>query len=175
MRMIRVMSVASLLVSSMAAWGQAAGTAVYRVEFNIHDGGDAAAKIGRRYILLIDANGKGTVKAGNKIPYATASFQPGAGAPQIATQYNYAEVGVYIDARLKEVDGRVSLIADLDLSTLLQPDKGAVMSPPTPTVAQLRVGITAMVTPGKPTMVAAIDDPVTMRKFEVEATITKMD
>ena len=175
MRKISVVILASLLFASLPAWGQGPDSAVYRVEFNIHDGTDAAAKAGRHYTLLIDANGKGVFKAGSKVPYATGSFQSGAGSPQVATQYNYADVGVNIDANLREVNGRVSLSATLDLSTLVQPDKGAAMTPPTPTIAQLRVSINAMLTPGKPTQVAAIDDPVTMRKFEVYATITKVN
>jgi hypothetical protein len=175
MRKMSVVIVTSLLFASLPAWGQGPDSAVYRVEFNIHDGSDAAAKAGRHYTMLIEANGKGVFKAGSKVPYATGSFQPGAGSPQVATQYNYAEVGVNIDAYLKEVNGRVSLNAMLDLSTLVQPDKGAAMTPPTPTIAQLRVQINAALTPGKPTQVAAIDDPVTMRKFEVEATITKVN
>ena len=175
MRKISVVILTSLLFASLPAWGQGPDSAVYRVEFNIHDGSDAAAKIGRRYTMLIDANGRGTFRAGNKVPYATGSFQSGAGSPQVATQYNYAEIGVNIDARLKDLNGKVSLSADLDLSTLVQPDKGAAMTPPTPTIAQLRVAISAALNPGTPTLVAAIDDPVTMRKFEVEATITKVN
>jgi hypothetical protein len=175
MRKMSVVILACLLFAILPAWGQGPDSAVYRVEFNIHDGSDAAAKAGRHYTMLIEANGKGVFKAGNKVPYTTGSFQSGAGAPQVATQYNYAEVGVNIDAYLKEVNGRVSLNAMLDLSTLVQPDKGAAMTPPTPTIAQLRVQINAALNPGKPTVVAAIDDPVTMRKFEVEATITKVN
>ena len=46
------------------------------------------------------------------------------------------------------------------------------MNPPTPTIAALRIEINDVLMLGKPTLVASIDDPVTMRKFDVEVTVT---
>jgi hypothetical protein len=35
--------------------------------------------------------------------------------------------------------------------------------------------VNATLTPGKPSLVASIDDPVSERKFEVEAVVTKIE
>lgn len=44
---------------------------------------------------------KATLKIGDRIPYATGSFQPGVGtvgvSPLVSTQFNFAEVGVNVD------------------------------------------------------------------------------
>jgi len=153
------------------------GTSVYRLEFNIHDGADSAAKAGRRYSQTIEMNGKGVFRVGSKVPYATGAMQAGAsaGASAVATQYNYADIGVNIDSRLREAGEKILVLADLDLSTIAQRDKTSAGTPLTPTISSLRVTVSAALTPGKPALVASIDDPVTMRKFDVEATITKVD
>jgi hypothetical protein len=174
-----VLLVSTLLIPTLPALTQEkkdTDSAVFKVEFNIHDGSDAAARVGRRYTILIEANTKGTFRVGTKVPYATGSFQSGAGgavSPLVNTQYNYAEVGVNIDCHISDiVNGKLVLHATLDLSTLVPHDKGAAMNPPSPTIAQLRIEINEVLMPGKPTLVASIDDPVTMRKFDVEVTVT---
>ena len=140
---------------------------LYRLEFNIHDGSDAAAKTGRRYTMLVEATGKGTFRAGNKVPYIT-----GAASNTQGPQYNYAEVGVNIDARLRDISGRIYLSADLDVSTVLPREKDAA---PNPTIASIHISVNTIMSPGKPALVAYIDDPVIKRRFDIEATVTKVD
>src|SRR5712692_5704154 len=153
-------------------------TNVYKVDFVIRDGSDAAARSGRRYSLLIDASGKGLFRVGQRVPYATGSFQPGlAGAgvsPLVSTQYSYADVGVNIECRLREMGGKIELHVSLDMSTLVQPDR-APPTPPNPTIGTARIEMDAMVAAGKTSQIASIDDPVTMRKLDVEATVTKLN
>jgi hypothetical protein len=167
-----------LLIPFLPAAAQSG--AVYKVEYRIHDGSDAAAKVGRRYTILIDSAGHGTFHVGDRVPVATGSFLPGVGGvginPLVNTQFNYLDIGVNIDTQLHERDGRVQLISSLDLSTISEhkPQPGSAMIP-APTVAQMKVVINALVSAGKPTVVAAIDDPVTQRKVEVEALVTKLD
>jgi hypothetical protein len=155
----------------------ASSTNVYRVEYRIRDGSDAAAKNGRRYTMLIGNRDKGTFKLGERVPVASGSFQPGAGAsPLVNTQFTYIDVGVNIDAILAEENGKVTLNSNLDISTLVE-HKAPQPSPilPNPTVAQIKIAEISVLTPGKPTLVASIDDPVTQRKFDVEVTVTKVD
>jgi hypothetical protein len=149
--------------------------AVYKVEYRIRDGSDAASKNGRRYTLLLDTSGRGTFKVGERVPVATGSFQPGAGVnPLVNTQFNYLDVGVNIDTNVKEQDGKVGLFTSMDISTLVEHKQQAgstVLS--NPTVAQIRIVVSTQVAPGKPTLVASIDDPVTQHHFDVEAVVTK--
>ena len=175
MRTSAVVFLAALLMPAAALRGQEKGgsadAAVYRVEFNIHDGSAS-----RRYVMMIEGNDKGVMRLGQKVPYATGSLNPGApGGPMVATQFNYADVGVNIDCRLNELNGKVSMKASLEISTVLPQDKGAQQTIPSPTIGQLRIDVNGIVNLGKTTMVASVDDPVTSRKFDVEATVTKMN
>jgi hypothetical protein len=87
---------------------------------------------------------------------------------------------VNIDTRLiEQQQGKVTINATIDVSTIVthKPDtSGAVQSLALlqPTVSQIRIGVNATVSPGKESQVAAIDDPVSQRKFEVEAVVTKV-
>src|SRR5260370_20839161 len=99
MRTSAVLFVATLLIPALPVCGKeksGADSGVYKVEFNIHDGSDAAAKTGRRYTIMIEASDKGTFRVGQKVPYATGSFQPGVAStgvsPLVSTQYQYSAV-----------------------------------------------------------------------------------
>jgi hypothetical protein len=169
-----------LLMIPAAAQEKPASTGVYRVEYRIRDGSDAAAKTGRRYTMLIENRNKATFKLGERVPVATGAVQPGVGgvgvSPVVNTQFNYIDVGVNIDAYLAEENGKITLNTSLDISTLVehkQPPQSPIL--PNPTVAQIKIAEISAVPAGKPTLVASIDDPVTQRKFEVEVTVTKVD
>ena len=172
MRTLLLAALAALAIPAVNAQ-----TAVYKVEYRIRDGSDAARNV-RRYTMLLDMAGHGTFKVGDRVPVATGSFQPGIGGagvnPLVNTQYTYLDIGVNIDTKLRpEQEGRMDLIADMDLSTLVEHKQngGSVLS--NPTVAQIKIVINALVTPGKPTVVASIDDPVTQHHLDVEALVTK--
>ncbi|MGC9969132.1 MAG: hypothetical protein ABSE56_00950 [Bryobacteraceae bacterium] len=182
MRIAAPLIFASLLASTVSLRAQekkeSVTPGVYRVEFNIRDGSEAAAKVGRRYAMLIAANGKGTFRVGNRVPIATGGLQPGGGtegSSKLYTQYQYFDIGVNIDCRLRELNGKVDLNADIDVSTIVEHEKGAAAIPPNPTVASIRLSVGTILDLGKPALVASIDDPVTMRRFDVQATVTKVD
>jgi hypothetical protein len=150
--------------------------ATYKVEFTLHDGTDADGKAGRRYSMLVSTSGKGVFRVGNRVPYATGSFQPSTGANPlpVTTQYQYFDVGVNIDCSVREASGKINVRADLDVSTVVQHDRsGAAGTAPNPTISQIKMNVDALVNPGKPTVVASIDDPVTMRKFAVDVSVTR--
>jgi hypothetical protein len=180
MRMICTLILTSLLTITLPVHAQegkeSADPVVYKVEFSIHDGGDATAKAGRHYTMVVDTTGKGTFRVGERVPYATGSFQPGAGGASgpLATQYTYLDTGVNIDCRLRNLNGTITLSADIDISTISPRDKASPINPPNPTVAQIRMaGVSAVVSLGKPALVGSIDDPVTGRRFDVDVTVTK--
>jgi hypothetical protein len=155
-------------------------SATYKVEYRIRDGSDAAAKNGRRYTMLIDTTGRGAFHLGERVPVATGSFQPGVGGvgvnPVVNTQYSYFDTGVNIDTSLSEqAEQKVAIAATIDISTIVPHKADAPAAPPNPTVAQIKIALNATVSPGKPALLASIDDPVSQRKFEVEALVTKVE
>jgi hypothetical protein len=157
----RVLLAAAILAPLAAA--QTRSVPVYKVDFTIRDSGDAGAKAGRKYSLVVNEFKKGTFRVGNRVPMATSS-SPG------NTSYTYIDVGVNLDCTVGETDGKMSMRADLDLSNAVNTDK----NPTNPTISQIKLNIDTTLLPGKPSVVASFDDPVTSRKFDVEATVTKM-
>ena len=159
------MRCSAALVLAILAAAPAFAETVYKVEFNIRDGNESA-KAGRRYTMLINNGTKGVFKLGSRVPVATGSGGN--------TQFTYIDVGVNIDCTITEHGAGVGLNANVDLSMIAPPEKG-VPPAPNPTITQVRFNLNADLPPGKPTAVTSVDDPVTMRKFEVEATVTKVN
>ena len=142
---------------------------VIKVDFTIRDSGDAGGKSGRKYSLLLNAGNKGVFKIGNRVPMATSAST----GPSVNTQFTYVDVGVNIDCVVGESGGRMSMRADIDMSTAIAPDKNSPIS--NPTISQIRLSIETAIPAGKPTIVASFDDPVTSRKFDIEAVATKVN
>jgi hypothetical protein len=155
---------AVLLAALLAPLAAAQTIRSYKVDFTIHDSGDAGAKAGRTYSLVVNEGQKGQFKVGNRMPMATSNT-PG------STQFTYVDVGVNIDCIVQERDGKASMHADLDMSTAVPSEKTPSANP---TISQIKINVDTMLTPAKPTVVASFDDPVTSRKFEVEAMVTKL-
>jgi len=141
---------------------------VFKVDFTVRDSGDAGGKTGRKYSMLVYSGNKGVFKIGNRVPVVTGTNN-GVGQN---TQFTYVDVGVNIDCTVQEAGGRVGLRGDLDLSTAITSEKTAALAP---TISQIRLSFETAIPPGKPTVVASFDDPVTSRKFDLEATATKVN
>ncbi len=116
-------------------------------------------------MIVARNNQKSTFRVDDKIPYATGS------GPQ-AAQYSYLETGVNIDCVAPELNERVALFAEVDLSA---PGPRSTTGGPNPSVAQTRFVINTVLGLGRPTLVASFDDPVTTRKLDVEATVSKVN
>ena len=175
------MLIATAVLMPLAAHAQGTGGhPTYKVEFNIRDVGDAAGKAGRHYTLLLEAGRKAVFKVGSRVPVATGSFQPGVGGvgvnPLVNTQYTYLDLGVNIDCIVEERNGKMAMHGGLDLSTVAQHEAASrAANPPNPTVVQTKVELDTAIEAGKPTVIAAIDDPVTARQLQVESTITRIN
>jgi hypothetical protein len=157
----RALLIAAILAPLAVAQNRA--PSVYKVDFIIRDSGDAGAKAGRKYSMMINEHQRGTFRVGNRVPMATSNT-PG------STQFTYVDVGVNIDCTVGEQDGRFAIHADLDLSSAVNAEKNPNANP---TISQIKLNIDTTLSAGKPTIVASFDDPVTSRKFEVEALVTK--
>ena len=169
MRFSTLMMAASLLGSGLVAHAQGSReNAPYKVDFTIRDTGDAGGKTGRKYSMLVSPSHKTTFKVGNRVPVVTYS-----GSVPGTTQFTFVNVGINIDCSVNDNNSNLTVHADLDISTAVTPEKGANAAPP-PTISQIKLSLDTALTPGKPTVVASFDDPVTSRKFDVDVAITKM-
>jgi hypothetical protein len=140
----------------------------YKVDFTIRDTGDAGGKTGRKFSMLVSPSHKTTFKVGNRVPVVTGSASQGGNV-----QFTFVDVGINIDCSVSDINSNLTVHADLDISTAVMPEKGA-NAPPNPTISQIKLSLDTALAPGKPTVVASFDDPVTSRKFDVDVAITKM-
>jgi hypothetical protein len=173
--MMRSTLLLSLTLPVLMAQEKAVEPVSYRAEFLIRDGSDAAAKAGRRYTMLVDSTGRGQIRVGLRVPYVTGSFQPaGAGtSPLVSTQFNYMDIGVNIDCRIRDLKTRVGVQADIDVSGAVEhPKPQGANQTPAPTISSVRMNLASIVAPGKPTLIGSFNDPVTDRRFDVEVTVT---
>ena len=184
MRVSTALISATLLLPQMAIQGQERkdtnGPGTYKLEFTIRDGADAAAKSGRHYMMLMELRRKAIFKIGSRVPVATGAFAPTAAGPGISplvnTQYTYIDVGINIECVADELNGRLAMHGSLDLSTIAQNDAAPHASnQPNPTVTQAKLELDTTIDPGKPTVIAAVEDPVTMRHLQVEVLATRVD
>lgn len=133
----------------------------YRVEFVLRDTGNPAAAQGK-YTLYDTPGSRVTLRLGNREPVESSKGQ-----------YTYIDAGVNIDCALYSSGDNLQLVADIDLSGFVPPDKNTSAAP-NPAIKQLKLSINTLLSPGKTTTAGLIDDPVTSRKFEVQVTAIKV-
>lgn len=167
MRISLALAAATLLMIHGPAHAQDTHSTSYKVEFAIHDGSGATAKI-RRYTLVTTHNTRATFQVGSRVPVAT-------GSGVANTQYTYLDIGVNIDCIVGDAKtGGLGMHGKIDMSSIVQhDDKGG--NPPNPTVGQTKVEMDTAIELGKPVVVASIDDPETMRHLQVEAIVTRLN
>ncbi len=172
------MAAAGLLISISSAHAQDKrgpdGPTFYRVQFRIRDGNNPSSQPVRTYALVTAANRKATFKVGDRVPVSTASYQPSSPGANTVTQFTYIDTGVTIECIVGNEGSKLVMHGNIDLSSVDR-HEGGPGGNPNPTVAQTRLELDTAVDPGKPTVIASIEDTVNQRKLQIEATVTKVD
>jgi hypothetical protein len=136
---------------------------VYRLEFTVREVEDGKRLNSRTYVMSVEDGSSGMIRVGNRIPYNNGK-----------DQFQYFDVGINIDCRLRERDNYLFLEnAGIEISSVVQGAEGASETH-NPVVRSARARVDAAVTPGKPTLVASLDDVSSNRRYEVEVTATKV-
>lgn len=148
-----VLALLALSLMPLSAQDQAAS---YKVDYVIKE----ANAQPRRYAVLIERGSKGNFRVGTRQPYLSG-----------ANQYQYADVGVNIDVRLSDSGRGLTLDTGIEISSMMSDSKTAPAGA-LPVIAQIRTNVTNLMPVGKPLVIATIDDPVTLKKFEIEATLS---
>jgi hypothetical protein len=129
---------------------ESASPAVYKVEFEIRDGGQGS----RHYAMVIDESRKGIFQAGSRVP-----------AVENSAQGPYVDAGVKIECAVRQAEGKVALEGSVELT-----EPGGVVSIGginEPIIGQKKMVFHASVEPGTRTVI------VSAGKHEVEATVTE--
>jgi len=135
--------------------------AAYRIEINVREMEEGKAVNSRKYMMVVEDGNRGKIRVGNRVPYQVGE-----------KMYQYQEVGMNIDCVPKQRDENLELYTSVEFSSLAPELQAA----PTfnPVVRTERSEIESAVTLGKPTLVAAMDDVISNRHFEIEVTATKV-
>jgi hypothetical protein len=174
MRILLVIASAAVLAATPAvAQDQSRVPAFYQVRFTIHDNGDPAATGVRSYLIVAAANRKAVFTAGERVPVANASYDAASRPNAPTTQFTYIDLGVNIECTVSEAGGKLRLEGSMNISALARRDarQGASGNP---SIVQTKLSLNAAVDPGKPVIIAAIDDPLDSHKLEIEAAVTKL-
>ena len=136
---------------------------VYRLEFTVREVEGGKQLNSRAYTMSVQDGDTGSIRVGNRVPYSVGK-----------DQFQYYEVGINIDCRLRERENYVLLDnASIEISSIVKDDSTAAGTL-NPVIRQARARVDAAVTPGKPTMVTTLDDVSSNHRYEVEVTATKV-
>lgn len=134
---------------------------IYRVDFAVHEVENGKRVNTRNYTMLLAEGGTGRVRVGGQVPVAIG---PG------AMQVQYMDVGLSIDCRLEERENYLTLRTGFEIRDLAPEQEGKDR----PLLRTVRSDVDTAIPPGKPTLVSALDDTATKRRYELEVTATKI-
>ncbi len=149
----------------------------YKIEITLNEFEDGKKTNTRSYTMQAEENGKEAVmKLGDRVPIVTGGPVRPDDEKLLNVQFQYIDVGLNIAAYVRERQGRLGLTVSVDQSSVATPTQAVRVAPNQPMIRQLRMENTAFVTPGKPILVASVDDPgKANHKYTVEATVTKLN
>jgi hypothetical protein len=121
----------------------------------------------RTYAISQGLDDWGQLRVGSRLPVVTGAFTT---EGKEHTQWQYIDIGLNMDSRLREKDGVVSLDWRLELSSVAT-ERNESNQPIVRTVKNNGQTVLPM---GKPTVMASVDDLSSTHKFLFEITATKV-
>jgi hypothetical protein len=134
----------------------------YRIEFNVREIEDGKRLNSRNYMMIVEDGSWGMIRVGNRVPIVGG-----------AKGLQYDDVGMNIDCQPRGREDSVALQISLESSSVVAQEMPPAAAS-NPVFRQQKSNITSVVTPGKPTLIATMDDVVTNRRYEIEVTATKV-
>jgi hypothetical protein len=138
--------------------------AVYKFDFTVYELQNGKKSNVRNYMMFLQEHRRRAVKVGNRVP-VPISKEGG---------FQYIDVGLNIECSFDESAGGAILSASFDLASIVAPEQGSTTTVSSPVIRQLKQDADAYIVPGKPTIIASIDDTNTPRTVQLEVTATKL-
>jgi hypothetical protein len=135
---------------------------------------DDAKRINQRDYMMIGRtdNQPSSIRVSTRVPITTQEKGND-------KQYTYIDVGLRINCSMKEqVDRRLQLHCDVEVSSFLRPEQVASSGTPSPSAPILRTTRTeswALLTLGKPAIFNMVDDINSAKRMQIEVTATRLD
>lgn len=155
------MKTATKAYAEAAQKAATAPPAFYRVDYSIYELEHGKRTNTRTYTLKLQDDDWVRSRVGNRIPITGADGK-----------ITYSDVGVNLDSRLRRNEDSVWIRTTLEISSVAPPAGSS--TPSTPVIRNMRFEDTSPVELGKATLVGALDDATSDRRYEVEITATKI-
>lgn len=141
----------------------------YRLTYTITEL-DGTKRLGaQHYALTVNSDVRPVeMKLGSRVPVATGSFTTTSSGPQTNVQYQYVDVGLKIEARVREFDSGVEVFSNVDQSGIGE-EESAMKG--TPVIRNSSLQNTALLTAGKPMMLGSLDVPGSTRHLDIEVVL----
>jgi hypothetical protein len=143
----------------------------YHLDFTLSEVEDGKKTNARTYSMLAQVGTLNKLRVGARVPVVTSSSTMN---PSNNFQFQYLDVGMSIDCRPQEQQGLLFLGVTLDSSNFTPPPALSSSAPGQPIIHQMRADVNPLVTPGKPTVIATMDDPSSNRQYRLEVVATKV-
>lgn len=146
----------------------------YRFAVSVYELVDGKRTNQRDYSLLVPADGRGPnskIKIGTKVPIVTGNSAGN-------TQYTYTDVGFDLEcSAIETTNNRLSVRIELNFSNFAASNQSADAHSEGvgPVFRAFSQHLRSVLTPGKPQMIASLDDPNSNKRFQVEVTATKVE
>ena len=141
----------------------------YRLDFNIREMQDSRVVNTRAYSMNVEDGYRGNLKSGARVPVPV-----GVGPAKEASSFQYMDIGMTIDCRIRSRADYLSLDTTVEMTTIAGSEQMPTAPTSAPVVRSSRTVVPAGVIPGKPTIIASLDDPLGNRRFQIEVTATKL-
>jgi type II secretory pathway component GspD/PulD (secretin) len=139
----------------------------YRLTYTITESDDGKPVGIQHFAIMVVAGGRTTFKNGSKVPIVTGTSGSGASSK---TDLTYIDTGLNIDASVDESVNGVRLRCKIERSSVAE--ERSVASADDPTIRQLVLEGTSILTPGQRTMLGSLDVPGSPRHIEVSVVLT---
>ena len=139
----------------------------YKLVFVIYELEDGKRINQRDYIMITRTlSNSGVLKIGTRVP-ATVKEK----------ETQYLDVGLHITCLLREFNpGKLQSQIDISISSFALPEQNSNPGGSNlPVLRNTNLTVSPLLTPGKPTIVASIDDVNSKKRMQVEVTATKFE
>ena len=141
----------------------------FKLTFVIYELDDGKRTNQRDYMMIGKTNNQpSSIRIGTRVPVYTEE-----------KKMTYVDAGLTLRCNLLEqADRRLQAECDIEISSFIRPEQVAGSGnsvPSAPVLRTTRTSSWALLTLGKPTLFATVDDINSTRRMQIEVTATKMD
>jgi type II secretory pathway component GspD/PulD (secretin) len=143
----------------------------YRVTYTLTDS-ESGKKVGSQKVAMVLNSGpqSSTIKLGSRVPIATGSYS-GSGTTGVQTQFTYLDIGLNINAALRELSNGLEVVTRVEQSGVADAPSTV---PHEPVIRQTMLQNSAMLALGKSLLIGSLDIPGSTRHTDIELVVERV-